>query len=63
MDIDQLAAKFAKLAPIARCWPVPSQLGITDQLYVRYATGATEYLTRSEVEAAIGLIEEGRKGR
>ena len=60
MDIIQLAAKFAKLAPLARCWAEPAALAPEGWLvYVRYATGYTEYLSRSQVEAAIRFIEEG----
>lgn len=51
-----LASKFAKLAPLARC------RAEGNQIYVRYATGFSEYLSLSEVSAAIRFIEEGPKG-
>jgi hypothetical protein len=57
MDNNQLAAKFVKLAPLARCWAE------TDgTFYVRYATGFCEYLSRSQVLEAIRFIEEGPRG-
>ena len=62
-DIETLTAKFAKLIPLAHCWALPSLLGITDMVYVKYANGDGEYLTRSEVEAKIRWIEAGPASR
>jgi len=63
MDIIQLVAEFAKLVPLAECWPQPAALAPEGWLVgVRYATGHTEYLSRSQVEARIRFIEEGPKG-
>ena len=41
---DSLKAKFA----LARCWP-----DADGRIYVRYATGYTEYLTVSQAEALL----------
>jgi len=55
-NIETLASRFASLYPVARCWPEDGKL------YVRYATGFSEYL-EPRVAAALIRIAEERPGR